>query len=275
MRVLVCLLVACSAPPPAPTKPASTTRTTSTPPKATIIDSHVHLAYYPVADQLAAHGVGAAVDLAAPERALGTKYPLTVIQSGPMLTRPGGYPLDSWGKDGYGIACAKRDCIMSAIERLAGGGARVIKIALDDNGLDPALALFASRRAHQLGLKVAVHALSDAGARHAAAIDADVLAHTPLELLAQQTVDAWASRKGRAVISTLAAFGGSDEAIDNLRRLHEAGVVVLYGTDLGNLRIDGPSQDEIALMRRAGLNEEEVTAAMTTVPWTFWGFDSR
>ena len=145
---------------------------------------------------------------------------------------------------------------------------------LDDNGLPRPLAQFATNRAHQLGLKVAVHALSDASARVAAEIGADVLAHTPLELLAQKTVDAWATPPGkRAVITTLAAFGGSDEAIDNLRRLHEAGVIVLYGTDLGNLRIDGPSQDEIALMRRAGMTTEEITAAMTTVPWQFWDFD--
>ena len=77
------------------------------------------------------------------------------------------------------------------------------------------------------------------------------------------------------MISTLAAFGGSDEAIDNLRRLHAAGVTVLYGTDLGNLRIEGPSQDEIALLRRAGLTTEEITAAMSTVPARFWGFESR
>ena len=274
MRWLVCVLVACSAPSaPSPaagtSKPAAAKRGGTIP----IVDSHVHLTYYPVAQQLAEHGVGAAVDLACPERALGTKYPLPVIQAGPMLTRPGGYPLDSWGADGYGIGCADRDCLLTAIDRFAKKGARVIKIALDDNGLDPTLAQFATRRAHALGLKVAVHALSDASARKAAEIDADVLAHTPLELLAQKTIDAWATPKGkRAVISTLAAFGGTDEAIDNLRRFHDAGVTILYGTDLGNLRVDGPSQDEIAMMRSAGMTSDEITAAMTTVPWRFWGF---
>ena len=80
MRWLVLLVVACSAP---TSSPANQTQRDSVP----IVDSHVHLAYYAVADQLAAHGVRAVVDLAAPERALGAKYPIKVIQSGPMLTR--------------------------------------------------------------------------------------------------------------------------------------------------------------------------------------------
>ena len=54
------------------------------------------------------------------------------------------------------------------------------------------------------------------------------------------------------MISTLAAFGGSDAAIENLRQLRAAGVTVLYGTDLGNQRDAGPSADELALLRRAG-----------------------
>ena len=95
MRCLVSLavLAACSGPHAASTPPPTRAKTAA-PSRPTIVDSHVHLAFYQVADQLAEHGVRAAVDLAAPERALGKKYPLIVIQSGPMLTRPGGYPLD-------------------------------------------------------------------------------------------------------------------------------------------------------------------------------------
>src|ERR1700760_3589849 len=61
-----------------------------------------------------------------------------------------------------------------------------------------------------------------------------------------------AAGRGRAVISTLAAFGGSPAAVDNLRRLRAAGATVLYGTDLGNLDVAGPSEPEIALPARAG-----------------------
>jgi len=264
VRVLIVLLAACSTPAATPAAPGATTRWPA------IVDSHVHLAYDPVADELAHRGVLAAVDLAAPEDTLGTPSPITVLAAGPMLTHVGGYPLDAWGAAGYGAGCDDAACVTATIDRLAAHGARVIKLALDDDGLAPALVPTAVAAAHAHGLKVAVHALSDASAALAATAGADVLAHTPVEHLADATVAAW---RGRAVISTLAAFGGSDTAVDNLRRLRAGGVTVLYGTDLGNTRDAGPSADELALLRKAGLDDAAITAAMTTTPIAFWGLD--
>ena len=236
-----------------------------------VVDSHVHLSYWPVADRLAAAGVEAVVDLGAPEATLSAaSAPIDVLRAGPLLTRPGGYPLDAWGADGFGIGCADAACVAKTIDRLAAHGARVIKLALDDDGLDPALIPVACAAAHRHHLRVAVHALTDASARAAAAGGADILAHTPVEPLSDATVAAW---RGRAVISTLAAFGGSPPAIDNLRRLRAAGVTVLYGTDLGNTRDAGPSADEIALLRKAGLDDAAITAAMTTTPIAYWRLD--
>lgn len=235
-----------------------------------IVDSHVHLAYWPVADTLAARGVEVAVDLAAPERTLGASSPIHVLAAGPMLTRPGGYPLDAWGSDGFGVGCADAGCVRATIDRLAARGAKLIKLALDDDGLDPALVPIAVDAAHGHHLRVAVHALSDASARLAAQAGADLLAHTPVEPLSDATALAW---RGRAVISTLAAFGGSPNAIANLRRLRAAGATVLYGTDLGNLRDDGPSPRELELLRAAGLDDAAITAAMTTAPLAYWGVD--
>jgi hypothetical protein len=264
VRVLIALLAACSTPAVTPAAPGATTRW---PP---VVDSHVHLAYDPVAGELAHRGVLAAVDLAAPEATLGQPSPITVLAAGPMLTHAGGYPLDAWGAAGYGAGCDDAACVTATIDRLAAHGARVIKLALDDDGLAPALVPTAVAAAHAHGLKVAVHALSDASAALAATAGADVLAHTPVEHLADATVAAW---RGRAVISTLAAFGGSDTAVHNLRRLRAGGVTVLYGTDLGNTHDAGPSGDELALLRKAGLDDAAITAAMTTAPIAFWGLD--
>lgn len=235
-----------------------------------IVDSHVHLAYYPVADELAAHGIVAVVDLGAPERALPNlkAAPIKVIFSGPMLTHDNGYPLDAWGRDGYGIGCSTAACVTAAIDRLATAGAGVIKLALDDDGLSPALVPVAVAAAHARHLKVAVHALSEAAAALAASAGADILAHTPVEPLSDATIAAW---RTRAVISTLAAFGGSPAAVANLRKLRAAGATVLYGTDLGNTRTAGPSSDEIALLGEAGLDDAAITAAMTTTPAAYWG----
>lgn len=257
MRWLLLALAACSA---APSTPTTTTR-------VTIVDSHVHLAYWPVASELVEHGVGAVVDLGSPRVVSDAR--LHVISAGPMLTRPGGYPLDSWGRDGYGVGCADLACIDSAIDQNIAAGARVVKIALDDNGLDPALVPHAVAHAHAKNLRVAVHALSDRSALVAARAGADILAHTPLEPLTAETIGAW---RGRAVISTLAAFGGSDAAIANLRALRASGATVLYGTDLGNLRDAGPSEIEIKLLEKAGLDAAAIREAMTTVPRRFWGF---
>ncbi|HET9620292.1 MAG TPA: hypothetical protein VFP84_02920 [Kofleriaceae bacterium] len=238
-----------------------------------IIDSHVHVTYWPVADQLARTGVEAVVDLAAPEPTLDHAADphdasIDVLAAGPMLTRPGGYPLASWGADGYGVACADAASVTAVIDRLAAHGARVIKLALDRDGLDPALIPTAVAAAHAHQLKVAVHALSDASAAAAGRAGADVLAHTPVEPLSDTTIAWW---RGRAVISTLAAFGGRATTLDNLRRLRAAGAIVLYGTDLGNTRIAGPNPDELGLLRAAGLDDAAITAAMTTAPAAFWG----
>jgi imidazolonepropionase-like amidohydrolase len=235
-----------------------------------VIDAHVHLAYWPVAEDVARHGVAAVVDLAAPLRTLDELRgsALRVIASGPMLTRPDGYPLDAWGSDGYGIGCADADAVRAAIAELAGRGARVVKLAITDDGLDPALVPVAVAAAHERKLLVAVHALGDREARLAADAGVDVLAHTPIEHLADDTVAAW---RGRAVISTLAAFGGSDTAVDNLRRLRAAGATILYGTDLGNERDAGPSEPELELLGKAGLDGAAIVDAMTAAPVRVFG----
>lgn len=250
VRLLILLLAACAAHEEIHARP--------------VIDSHVHLAYWPVADQLEARGVEAVVDLAAPT--VIANQPIRVISSGPMITRPNGYPLDAWGSDGYGVGCADAAAVTAAVNHLADQNAHVIKIAGDDDGLDPSLYAAVVTAAHARNLKVAIHALSDASVVAAAAAGVDILAHTPVEPLSNPA--AW---KGRAVISTLAAFGGTQAAIDNLRALRAAGATVLYGTDLGNTR-ELVSTTEIALLRKAGLSDGDIVDAMTTAPAAFWGF---
>lgn len=260
--IALLLLAACGGAPAPTEQPERSDRITS----PAIVDSHVHLAYYPVGDRLLARGVAAVVDLGAPEASLGAPQPLTVIASGPMLTRPDGYPLNAWGRDGYGIGCAELVCVIEAIDRLAAKGAKVIKLPLDLGGLPPPFVDAAVAHAHDKGLRVAVHALSAPAAKRGAEAGADLLAHTPAEPLDDATIVAW---KGRAVISTLAAFG-SPVAVENLKKLRAAGVTVLYGTDLGNLRIDGPSSEEMALLREAGLDDSAIVDAMTTTPIAYW-----
>jgi len=235
------------------------------------IDSHVHLAYLPMLPEMVAGGVVAAVDLAAPESFLTEDHaPMKLLASGPMITAPGGYPLDSWGAGGFGLACADGASCADAVDRLKGLGAALVKVPVTDPPeLDDATLRAIVDRAHVLGLKVAVHALSESAAHRAAIAGADILAHMPVEAFTEETFVTWASR---TAITTLAAFGG-DAAIANAKELHDAGATVLYGTDFGNTTTAGIDGAEIEQLALAGFDAAAILAAGTSAPAMFWGLD--
>ncbi|HUQ01342.1 MAG TPA: hypothetical protein VM261_02550 [Kofleriaceae bacterium] len=237
---------------------------------APVIDSHVHLSYLRAADRLARAGVLGAVDLGAPIGTVGNgEAPLAaLVQAGPMLTSPGGYPINAWDPGGYGQACTLDTCVEATVAAIAARGGRVVKLVVAPDGLDATLVPHAVHAAHQRGMKVAVHALGDDEAQLAAKQDCDVLAHTPVEPLTDETIAAW---RGRAVVSTLAAFGGRETTVENLRKLRAGGVTVLYGTDLGNTQTPAVDPDELKLLRAAGLDDAAIVAAMTTTPAAYWG----
>ncbi len=230
------------------------------------VDAHVHLSYLDVAVEHARGGIGLALDLASPEAALSAPphtAPLVVLRSGPMITAVGGYPLESWGHDGYGTECSDPVSCAARADALIALGAHVLKVPVEDvGGLDDASLTAVAERAHAHDRVLVAHALTDAGALRAARIGADVLAHAPVEALTAETIEAW---RGRAVIATLGAFGRSS-AVTNLTRLREADVAVLYGTDLGNTRTAGIDEDELTLLVRAGLDADAIVRAATETP---------
>ena len=234
------------------------------------IDSHVHLAYLPQPNEMSAGGVAVAVDLGAPQDFLaGLPTALEVWAAGPMLTAVGGYPTQSWGANGYGLELADVDAATAAVGTLQAAGARVIKVAMtDEPSLTQSQVQAVVTEAHQRGLKVAAHATSDLAALAAGQAGVDVLAHTPTEALSDETLEAWS---GGAVISTLRAFGGQAQTVDNLRKLREAGATVLYGTDFGNTRTPGVDAKELELLGDAGLSESDIVLSGTEVPADFWG----
>lgn len=240
---------------------------------AAAIDSHVHLAYLPVAESLPEGGVVGAVDLASPLSFL-QKPPgnLQMKLSGPMVTGVAGYPTRSWGAGGYGIECADADAARAAVEKLHANGASVIKLAhIGRNDLSEDATKAAIERAHELKMKVAVHALDEESVLLYGRLGADVLAHTPTSLISEEAVALW---KDRAVVSTLGAFGRSTQTEANLRALRAAGATVLYGTDLGNTRTRGIDLYEIELLEEAGLSGPEIVNALTREPAKYWGFES-
>ena len=235
------------------------------------IDSHVHLAYYAEgATELSSNGIVAVLDLAAPTRALAVDHgPLRVLNAGPMITAPAGYPLNSWGADGYGLGVANPAAGAAAVETLFKAGVRAIKVPLTAAPtLDDATVKAIVEAAHAHQLKVYTHALDEQNAARAAADGIDVLAHTPTEALTESTLEAW---KTRTVISTLSAFGGSSAALSNLRALRERGARVLYGTDFGNTRETTIQSLEITQLLAAGFDGASIVKAGTSVPAEFLG----
>ncbi len=235
------------------------------------IDSHVHLAYYPDgAAELASNGLVAVLDLAAPIAALGVDHaPLRVLNAGPMITAPNGYPLNSWGRAGYGLAVANPAAGAAAVETLFKAGVSAIKVPLTAAPtLDDATVKAVVAAAHAHGLKVYSHALEDQNAARAAADGVDVLAHTPVEPLSVATLDAW---RGRTVISTLSAFSGAEVVLENLRQLRARGVRVLYGTDFGNTREVGVQSVEITRLMAAGFDGASIVDIGTRIPAEFLG----
>ncbi len=221
-----------------------------------VIDAHVHLSIAGEVSQVAQDelrgGVAAVLDLGAPERLLPFDVrPLQVRWSGPLLTAPGGYPTQSWGRNGEGLAVDTPGDARAAIRRLAAGGARFAKLAFDFRYpvLDPAVARAAADEAHACGMLVAGHALDVESVRRALDANVDVLAHTPRDELPERLL---ARVRGKWVISTLRAFAVSPA---RLRTLVAAGARVAYGTDLGNeATAPGIDRGELDLLAAAGVD---------------------
>ena len=248
------------------------------------IDSHVHLAIGFTAEELTHGGIAAAVDLSAPLSFLAANYkPLSILLSGPMVTAIRGYPTQTWGSNGYGLETKGVQSARAAVDFLVASGARVIKIPVGDTTGGGVIPMKENQstlsdeelkaivdQAHSHGLRVAAHAITDTAAMRAAKAGADVLAHTPTLPLSDATVIAWSKR---ALISTLAAFKGIPIALENLRRLREAGTTILYGTDLGYTTIPAINLEELELLRKAGLDGDAILASVTESPANYWGFE--
>ena len=239
------------------------------------VDSHVHLAYLDEPRGMAQGGIAAVVDWASPVEWLAEASAgpagLSVVASGPMITATAGYPTQSWGRNGYGAECDSVEACVAAVERHRAAGAKVVKIPITTGPQLPDAVIEAVvAHAHAHDMLVGVHALSDEQAGRAAALGADILVHVPTGAVSDATVAAWSDK---TLIPTLAAFGSSPTAIDNLRRMREAGTRIVYGTDFGNSRTAGIQPAELEAMQAAGLDGAAVLQSGTAAPAALFGFD--
>ncbi len=218
-----------------------------------VVDAHVHLAFGTV-EEMRRGGAAAVRDLGAPPHlAAAWRGPLVAV-AGPLLTAPGGYPSRSWGAAGFARFVATPDEARAAVRELK-ADVDVVKLALEPAGgapvPDPATARAVVEAAHDAGLRVTAHALTEPMVRRALDAGVDELCHTPAEPLAPETVERVAAA-GVTVVSTIETLGGAAPA--NAAALHAAGVPLVYGTDLGNAGTrTGVDQRELTRLTNAGL----------------------
>ncbi len=213
-----------------------------------VVDAHVHLAFG--SPEVLATGLVGVRDLGSPQLSArawrtGHRPPPAgrpfIAASGPIITAPGGYPSRSWGADGSATFLTSPGQARQVVQRLAADGADVIKIALEPGTGSwpvpaPATVRAVVRAAHDTGLAVVAHALRADMVGRALDAGVDELAHTPTERLGERLVGRMAEA-GIAVVSTLQTFfsdGVGRDAAANAIALCRAGVVLRYGTDLGN-----------------------------------------
>jgi imidazolonepropionase-like amidohydrolase len=233
-----------------------------------LVDAHVHLAFGSP-DDIVRRGVVAVRDLGAPPREAMTWRDTVdaprVSVAGPLLTAAGGYPSQSWGRDGFAAFIDDVEQTTRLVQGLA-ATVDVVKLALEPRGGPvPSADICAAvvEAAHDGGRQVTCHALTVAMVERALDAGVDELAHTPLDRLSAATIDRIVEA-GVRVVSTLHTHLRSGDVLDNARDLVSAGVPMRYGTDLGNAGIRaGADARELDLLARAGLDAEGALLAAT------------
>lgn len=137
------------------------------------IDLHTHVSFQNVPhDVVLRHGVTTVRDLGGPlHQPYGGDGRLRVLTSGPIITAPGGYPINVFGDDAIATAVETEEQARQAVRERVDGGAVVIKIALEPGG--EAGAPWSGGHGHS-------HGVADAHVSHASATHARPSTHAPV-----------------------------------------------------------------------------------------------
>jgi imidazolonepropionase-like amidohydrolase len=210
---------------------------------------------------------------------------LRLLAAGPILTAPGGYPVPVFGPD-TALEVADIPAAQEAVGRLAAGGAAFIKIALEPGGspgapwtsghqpaypppwpvMRPEVARAIVGEAHARGLIVSVHLSGPAGAALALDAGADEWAHVPCDPIPRELATR-AAAAGVRVVGTLDTLSHCPGTAANATLLAEAGISLLYGTDLAHPDVPwGINAHELMLMAHTAYRNRppvEVLSAAT------------
>jgi imidazolonepropionase-like amidohydrolase len=233
------------------------------------IELHAHLRLGQVPpDVVLRHGLTTVRETGGPlAPASGGRGQLRLLAAGPILTAPGGYPVPVFGP-ATALEVADVPAAREAVGRLAAGGAAFIKIALEPGGSPgapwtsghqpaypppwPVMSLEVARAivgaAHAHGLIVSVHLSGPGGAALALDAGIDEWAHVPCDPIPRELADR-AAAAGVQVVSTLDTLSHCAGVAANAALLGEAGVRLLYGTDLAHPDVPwGINAHELMLM---------------------------
>jgi imidazolonepropionase-like amidohydrolase len=210
---------------------------------------------------------------------------LRLLAAGPILTAPGGYPVPVFGP-ATALEVADIPAAREAVGRLAAGGAAFIKIALEPGGspgapwtsghqpaypppwpvMPPEVAQAIVGEAHARGLIVSVHLSGPVGAALALDAGADEWAHVPCDPIPRELATR-AAAAGVRVLSTLDTLSHCPGTAVNAALLAEAGISLLYGTDLAHPDVPwGINAHELMLMAHTAYRNRpplEVLSAAT------------
>ncbi len=148
----------------------------------------------------------------------------------------------------------------------------------------------ATDAAHEKDALVFAHPSDSDGARVAIENGVDILAHVfpsqlkgpwdknlPAEMAARDvalipTLKPWRPELTRAALPPEIVTMVENTAIAQTKAIHEAGVTILFGTDVGYMQ-DPDTTEEFRLMGQAGMDYKAILASLTTAPATRYGFD--
>lgn len=176
----------------------------------------------------------------------------------------------------------------SYVQREIQCGAEYIKIVVEDkprmakNTISQETMNEIADEAHKNNLLLATHAVSVATMQMAIKAGTDIYIHVPLEAEISEKMAQQIAQSGACCVPTLVMMKGFadsilygyrkrdyEHAVNNVRKLHEAGVPILAGTDANNVfflptvKFGSYMHKEMELLAEAGLSSEEILQAAT------------
>ena len=172
-----------------------------------------------------------------------------------------------------------------AIKLFTGAWASVTSLII----MEPGIVRAATDAAHAQGALVFAHPSDSDGARVAIENGVDILAHVfpaqmngpwdrtlPAEIALRNvalvpTLKIWRPELMKAGLPAINIERNVKAGIAQTRACHEAGVTILFGTDVGYI-YDADTTEEFRLMEQAGMDYKDILASLTTAPSSRFGF---